>query len=72
LSTCIEPTLGDHGGEHGQESEEGKESKEDSEEEKEVTVRTVRPDLYAHGCCIMVRLFSFANGFDKNIAADRM
>jgi hypothetical protein len=39
VATCIEPTLGDHGGEHGKESEEGKESKEDSQEEKEVTVR---------------------------------
>jgi hypothetical protein len=44
LSTCIESTLGDHGGEHGQESEEGKESKEDSEEEKEVTVREKHSD----------------------------
>jgi hypothetical protein len=34
-STCIEPTFGDHGGQHGQESEE-EEVKEDSQEEKEV------------------------------------
>jgi hypothetical protein len=36
FSTCIEPTLGDHGGQlHGQESEEGEE--EVGEKEKEVT-----------------------------------
>jgi hypothetical protein len=38
MSTCIEATLGDYGGQHGQESEEGKEGEED-EEEKEVVVR---------------------------------
>jgi hypothetical protein len=86
FSPCIEPTFGDHGGQHGQESKEGKE--EVSEKEKEVTsqrkprssgyseVRCAfrsldkqqlyqqnirrnngRPDPYADGCCMTVRLF---------------
>jgi hypothetical protein len=50
-STCIEPTVWDHGGQHGQESEEG-EGKEDRQEEKEVGLADLLRQIKVRAVCL--------------------